>query len=224
MKTLLSYLLLITVTTTCFSQNEAFFGIKSGATLSNFRGNDEADQNNLGLDYLFGVSGEFPISKKFSLLLNINYHRKSAVRKFKSYELSYTNIDPTFSNEDIRVKSTILYLSLPLSVKYKFGTDKSYFLNGGAFIDFLNNTEAKVDGEKIEDNSRQFFQQIDFGSVLSIGKSFKSPNGNQFTIELRNQLGLINISRIEDSKVLTNSWIFSFEYQFNLKAKEVSTN
>lgn len=225
MKTLLTCLILTIATTTCFSQNNAFFGIKTGATLSNFRGNSEADQNNLGLDYLFGVSGEFPLNEKLSLLINLNYHRKSATRKLKGYQLGIYNYnDGSFSNENIKVKSTILYLSIPIVLKYKFGEEKSYFINGGGFIDFLNNTEAKIDGEKVEDNSRQLFQSIDFGTVLGIGKSFKSPNGNQLTLELRNQLGLINISRIEASKVLTNSWIFSMEYQFKIKAKEVSKN
>jgi hypothetical protein len=222
MKSLLTYLLLILVSTTCFSQTEAYFGVRTGATLSNFRGNEDANQNNFGLDYLFGVSGEFPLNEKLSLLININYHRKSAVRKFDKYEFSFLDPGASISDGDIKVKSSILYLSIPIAVKYKFGSTKDYFINAGGFLDFLNNTAAKVNGDKVEDNSRQFFQQMDFGTVLGIGKSFKTNNGNKFTIELRNNLGLINISRIEDSKVLTNSYSLNLEYQFNLSPKALT--
>ncbi|PSG86400.1 outer membrane beta-barrel protein [Aurantibacter aestuarii] len=200
-----------------YAQTGNYFGVNSGLTVSNFRGNEEAEKNEIGLNYLLGINLEIGIVKNLSISASINFHNKSVYRDLKENPLRDEN-NVIISNGFERQKTTINYFSFPIMAKYNFGSNHDYFINGGVFIDSLNDISARIDGENVSDRgSEQFLQPVDFGVAFGIGKGFKFENGNRLNLEFRNHLGLINISKIEGEELYTNSFFLQIQYQFKLK-------
>lgn len=218
----IKHLLILTICLFCFnmlqSQNEWKLGLNFGSTLSNIRGNEVAELNNAALDFLIGTSIEYLFSENTSLKTNINYERKSFSRDINLGSIS-DPFDPVLSNNSVKARTTLSYLSIPVMVGYKFGSNKNFFINGGPFIGFFLDSGAKVDGEKVDENSNDLFNSSDYGFSLGIGTKIKLNETNNLNIELRNNLGLSNISAvaiIDDGNLKTNSLNLILNWEFDL--------
>lgn len=188
-----------------YSQNEMLFGINGGATYSNTRGNVIADEGNASLDFLIGFAAEYSISESFSIKINLNYERKT------------TSIESiTFENTNIR--TTYSYLTLPILAKYSFGSSKDFYLNGGPFVGFLLNAKSKAD-DFPSATFTDLQNKVDVGLSVGIGKRFELSDSNSLDVEIRNNLGLVNISAvkvIDDATVKTNAINLILMYNFTL--------
>lgn len=197
----------IFLTTISFAQENILIGINGGATYSNFRGNTSADRGNSSLDFLIGGSVEFPISEKFSIKTNLNYERKSTTVK--------GIINSQFQN--VKVRSTYSYLSLPILAKYKFGESNDFYINGGPFVAFLLNAKSKSDVSPTS-NFTYLNKTTDVGLSFGVGKRFNISDQNYLDLEIRNNLGLINISAvdvIDEGTLKTNSLNLILTYNFS---------
>ena len=83
----------------------------------------------------------------------------------------------------------------------------------------VSGTVAIVDGDKVNEDSNEIFKKVDFGWSLGIGKKFKINEKNKLSVELRDNLGLQNISDVPvqgNGTVKTNSFNLILGYEFNL--------
>ena len=66
------------VSNSILAQSKIRFGVNGGMTYSSFRGNKAAEELDAGFDFLVGVSVEYPLKNKLSLLANLSYDSKTA--------------------------------------------------------------------------------------------------------------------------------------------------
>lgn len=217
-KNLLLSIICLLVFSISQGQNEFKIGLNLGSTLSSVRGNDIAEENKAALDFLVGASFEYAFNENTSLISNINYERKSFSREITN-SFFIDPLDPSFNDNNAKARTTLSYLSIPIMLKYNFGADKNFFINGGPFIGFFLDSGVKVDGEKVEDDGNDVFNSTDYGLSFGIGTKVKLNETNNLNIELRNNLGLSNISAVEvfdDGTLKTNSLNLVLNWELDL--------
>ncbi|NHN27180.1 PorT family protein [Flavobacterium jejuense] len=201
------------------AQNDIIVSITSGATFSNLRGNTIAEQNNYDFNYVGGIDIEKPINTNFSFVTGLHYDNKSFKNKIDAAFFS-NSMDPfVFNQGKLKVKLTLQYLTLPVLFRYYLDKEKLFYINSGPYVGFFLNTTTRVDGDKIKEDSNDVFKKVDFGWSLGIGKKFKITEKNNLSIELRDNLGLLNISDVPvegNGTVKTNSFSLILGYEFKL--------
>ena len=183
-----------------FCQKKLEYGINAGINYTNLRGNTSLENLNSDFGYLIGITVEYNFNKATSLKTGINYERKNS---------STGNVDiaDQFGNITGTTKGKIVfdYLTIPVLLKYKFYD--SYFLNGGPFLSYLLKNEDEIVGFNSIDNTDSM-KEFDFGLSFGVGKRIKLSEKNILEIEVRNNLGLSNISDvtvINNGSIKTNS-------------------
>lgn len=219
MKKQLSLLLLLT-NLISLAQKDIILSFSSGTTFSNIRGNSIAEQNKYDFNYVGGIAIEKPINDKFSFLIGLNYDNKSFKNEVDFDRLNlFNSFDPVFSNEKRKIKITLQYLSAPILFRYYIDKKKSLFINSGPYLGFFLNSTTKVEGDKIKDESNMLFKDLDFGWSFGIGKKVKLSEKSNINIELRDNLGLINVSDVPvygNGTVKLNSFNLLLGYEFKL--------
>ena len=192
--------------------------IQAGATYSNLRGNEEVDKFKYDINFLVGVSMEVPLSEKVSFLTNLNYERKTAKKDVNIYIFN-DEFDPMFEPpyKNVTERATLSYISVPIDIRYYFGSKKNIYINAGPTISFYIDDVFTFDGEvENEYSGESDFKALDFGANLGIGMKFPLGSNTLFA-ELRDNLGLTNIADmpiINDGSIKTNSFnlIVGFEF------------
>lgn len=147
------------------------FGVKAGANLSTFTGNDAQGAKSMA-GFNGGIFAKIPIAKSFSFAPELIYSMKGA--KYDS-----TGFSPAYSLH-------ANYLDVPLLVKYTHSS--GFNVETGPQIGFLLSAKAKAQGVSVDDKS--LFNSTEFAWDFGIGYDLSSvPVG----IELRYDLGLSNI-------------------------------
>ena len=200
-----------------FAQSKLKIGIIGGLTYSSFRGNSQIETLDAGLDFLAGFSFEYQFKERLSLVANINYDRKTATDK-PYLEIIENPEDPGFYG-NIKIKFKNQFISLPILLKYKFGTNNSFYVNGGLFMSYMLKSELSNDYDNTSSDETDNYKSMDFGITFGLGKSFKMKNNNEINIEIRESLGLSNISDVpvlNNGSIKTNSISMICNYNFSL--------
>jgi long-subunit fatty acid transport protein len=198
------------------AQSNFSFGINAGATYSSFRGNPQIEAFNAGVDFLVGISLEYKLKERLSLIANINYDRKTASQSLYT-EIIENPDDPGFYG-DMKIKFKNQFISMPVMAKYKFGTDNSFYLNGGLLISYMLKSQLWNDYDDVNTDFTDNYKKLDFGLVFGLGKSFELKNNNKISVELRENLGLNNISNVaiaDNGSIRTNSLNLICNYSFD---------
>lgn len=201
------------------AQDKVKFGINGGMTLSDFRGGEYADELKYGFNYLIGMSAEIPLSDKVSFSTGLNYEKKSPTQKITFEEPIFDPVDPAFSTGTARFTTTLHYLTVPLNIKLYLGSKKNFYLTGGAFAAILLDSALRVDGDKIDDSNNNGFKTMDAGINLGFGTRIKLTETQNLNIELRDNLGFVNISKSPYpgyDEMRTNSINLIANWQFDL--------
>ncbi len=193
------------------------FGFNAGATYAGIRGNHAADANDYALDYLAGFSLEVPLSKKLSLIGNLNYEKLSYTNQVTFYDTSLDPVAvPVLGTLNARI--TMHYLTVPVNLKYYIGSSGGFYINGGVFGGYYLDSSVHVEGKKVYDNTDSgIVKDFNFGANLGVGMRFHMGTSGDLNVELRDNLGLMNISKVEtvgDGSVKTNSLNLILSYQF----------
>lgn len=225
-KNLLIFALFTTLFT--YSQNSKLkFGFQTGLNYSSYRGYTiptsiyPVYSESPSLAYLGGVTMEYKIKEKLSLRVELNYERKSQ-KGNNTIEIRLSIDDPS-QVYNFETKRNYDYLVLPLLLKYCFTDQNTFYLNGGPFVGYLvqskltNNLDAtgfnSPDSITTQDNKR-----TDFGLSFGVGKKFEFSNTMTFNLEIRDNLGLTNTSKIgvwNGGTVKTNSLNLMVGLAFN---------
>ena len=220
------YFLLLLASTATFAQEKPKFGINLGSTFSNIRVSDSNieedfffENTKYDLNFLLGISIEFPLNEKFSLIGNVNYERKTFKKSsaFDQPTLPNPN-DPAFNpDRTFEIKQRLEYLTIPINLKYYIGNQKRFFINAGPYAGFFLNSNLKFEGKTIRDNGDNLFKTLDFGANLGVGTNFKINEKSSLNLEIRHNYGLIDIVSKDDYiKLKTNSFNLIANYQFDL--------
>ena len=212
MKTKTTLILLALIfTSSIYSQIK--IGVNAGATYSKFYGNVSIENTNAGISFLIGASFEYYLNESLSLKTNLNFERKS-------FNLKFPEIDdignPT--GGELKITTDFDYLTLPIMAKYEFGNSKKFFVNGGPFLGFLLSVKSKLDNFPDIDFTT-LYKKIDIGLSFGIGTKIYLNDRSNLNIELRENLGLKNISDvvvIDNGNIKTNSLNLILTWDFNM--------
>ena len=216
-KTVYALLVSIFFISNNFAQSKLKLGVNGGLTYSSFRGNPQIETLDAGFDFLVGVSFEYQLKERLSLVANINYDRKTATDN-PYIQIIENPDDPSFYGK-VKIKFRNQYLSLPILLKYKFGTNNSFFINGGPFLSYLLKSELTNNYDDTSSDQTDNFKTLDYGLTFGFGKTFKLKNNNELSIEIRENLGLSEINDVtvvDNGFVKTNSINLICNYSFDL--------
>lgn len=201
----LLFTLALSISLFAAAQNNAKFGVNAGATLSDIRGNDGLDVYKNALDYLVGLSFEFPLNENLSVLANVNYERKSFVQKIHIEQVDFDPIINPDNLSKVNLRATLQYVSIPVNIKYYFGANKNFYVHGGPYAAVFIDDIFKANGATLNQSSGvSDFKRVDIGFTLGAGARFTLDPKHNFSVGVRNNLGLININKA-DGEVRTNS-------------------
>ena len=203
------------------AQNSLKFGINAGPTVSDIRGDGYAAGFRYGFGYLFGVSMEMPLTQRLSFTTSVNYEAKSAARKTSfSYSGIYAGpdgvgVEYTVSGNP-KITTTINYIAVPANLKYYLDYRDNYYATAGAFVAFAIDEGYTIKGEKPPKDYNHNYETLDYGINLGLGTKFKLNRNHELNIELRDNLGLANVTDVDSDKISTNSINLILNWQFSL--------
>lgn len=218
MKRIVCGLLLMLLSGNGLAQSKLKLGFSGGLTYSSFRGNPQIETLEAGLDFLAGVSFEYQIKERLSIVANLNYDRKTATDN-PYVQIIENPDDPAFYGR-VKIKFQNQFVSLPVLLKYQFGPNNSLYINGGPFLSYMLKSELSNDYDNFSSDETDNFKTLDFGLVFGFGKTFKLKNNNEISVEIRENLGLSNISNVSifgNGSIKTNSLNLICNYSFDLK-------
>lgn len=211
-----------------FSQNSKIkFGFQVGLNYSNYRGYtipanfSQFYNESPAFAYLGGINFEYQMNEKLSLKMELNYERKS--QKAANNINVRQNFDDPIQEYNFTTKRHYDYIILPVLLKYSFTNKDSFYINGGPFIGFLLQSkytnDLNVSGFGSSDVvTTKNNKKTDFGFSLGLGKNFDLKKNKAIYVEIRENLGLSNTSKIDvwdGGTVKTNSINLIFGMSFN---------
>ncbi|TBN03313.1 hypothetical protein EYD45_09905 [Hyunsoonleella flava] len=202
------YLLLFLFTFSgLFSQVKFNVGANFGGQISSLKGVENETETDFSLVPMFGVNLELCISPSVSIITGINFERWKKKREI--------NLDPSVLPEPIfSFTEGYDFYNVPFLIRYKFGGNKDFFIDGGAFMNYFNK------GRPNDRFGSLFIQFEDYnlGAVLGVGKNFDLTERIDLAIQLRNELGFTDVNKYEwevtgDVKTNTTRLIATVSYQ-----------
>lgn len=170
-----------------------------------------------GISYTAGIAGQYNLSDMWSVKLGTAYERKGA-------DIKRTDI-PT------QGKVNIDYISMPLLLKAKFGNKIKFFANAGPYLSILLSSKNKLDAysnvPEIVTNTDSTTESTDFGISAGIGVEIPVGQCGAFTIEVRDNFGLKNISKSNETnapeiKLNTANLMIGYVFKFGQKLTKKS--
>src|SRR6218665_1532848 len=182
------------------AQHKFKLGINGGATYSKFRNQDVGTINGTyGFGFMAGLSAEYYLKDNLSLKANLSYDRKSSRAKSTLSVREYYDSYPIVYRQKITYNYD--YLTLPIMVKFDFGKNKDFFINGGPFIGYLLQSELK---SKMKPSyptdpldTTDSYNSFDYGLTVGFGKIVKLTEKTDLSIEVRDNLGLSKMNDFE---------------------------
>lgn len=168
-------------------------GIHGGPSFVSWYNNSGKGLYNSRLELMQGgVGAQYTIKPWFILCTEINYERKGRNLSFGNAVL-YDGVP----NHPILVfKGTLDYIVIPMVAKFKLGKKKiSCFVNGGTYLGCL--VKAELYSFPNGKDSPSNYNRFDIGLVNGLGIDIAIRKHFQFSIELRNNLGIRKVLKNE---------------------------
>lgn len=223
MRRLLAFIICIVVSTITLAQmstSKFQFGFEGGMGITKFYGNSTIRQGTLP-NAAYAANGffQYNFNKLIGLKIGLGYDRKGF-----SISTERLLVPPLALNIKARQYYRFNYWSIPVMAHFMAGTKKIYFFaDCGPYLSILLRADATVPYTNTPIRAHDItanYKPIDLGIALGIGLIIPI---RQFGIlfDIRNNVGLLHISRYADSPIATYSTVFmlGFEYRFKSKSK-----
>jgi hypothetical protein len=204
-----------------FGQNsrKLEMGFNLGPNISSLRGNDILDQyHSSKISLSSGLFVQYNLNQLFSLFINPIYDNKGS--KIKEREM-YDDLGNVIGVG--KGTTNFHYLSLPILLRMDLGTDQMFFLNAGPYLSYLIKQTFKIkmnNGSTNTEDNTENNKRTDFGISLGGGIKFPLSKKCNLFFEIRENLGLINVSAVRvsnDGSIKTNTinLLFGISYKPN---------
>lgn len=198
------------------NMNKVDVGVEGSPSVIFLHGNEMLKQyNNPTLGFSGGLFFQYNFPKICSFRTSIDFEQKGSIAR-QTIHLSSGDVKWTTKNK-------FDYLTMPFLIKASLGNKVKYFAEAGPFVGYLLkekevNTYSSTFQDFTEDDTR-FFDHFDTGITAGLGLSISVKGNYSFSCELRNSLGLYNISAmkvVNGGTIKTNSinLLFGFSYRF----------
>lgn len=213
---LLTLLLILAFGAIAFGQAGRFeVGLAGGPSFILLRGNNII--NNIhepAVGFAAGGSLQWNLSRILSLKVNPAFERKGSMAFIPITDANGENVGTgrNYLNYD--------YLTLPIMAAATFGRDFRYFVNGGPYVGYLIRQFSTFRAENLPRgnfNGTSQQKRLDFGISMGMGMSVPLSPSFNFSLEVRENLGLTNVSALpvinnngRPGSILTNSVALQF--------------
>ncbi len=192
-KQFLSILLILTAGIKAYSQENKFsIGVEGGTGLISLRGNSLLESHKPAFGFSGGVSLEYDLNNTLSLRTTIAFERKGDMLKGTLID-NDGNIIGTAT-----MHSNFNYLTLPLLVRASLGKNHRFFVNAGPYVGYLLKQTVSSKGVGLEQkvDNTLLDKRMDAGITAGVGFRFFFGAKCDFSIEARDNLGLMNVSAV----------------------------
>lgn len=215
-KSLFIALFLLTATTLSAQTNRFSLGIEGGPSLVSLWGNEMLRKNHKpGMSFSSGLFFQYNISKLISLRTNISFERKGSKQT-----IGITDENGNSLGNGV-FRTNMDYLTIPLLVRATAGEKLKYFINAGPYFGYLLEQTVVLKTDNFPKMTLGDDMQIiahDLGLTTGLGVSIPLKTTFSLSFELRNNLGLINLSEVpvyREGSIKTNSTNFLFAFAYN---------
>lgn len=211
-------LILLTICGTIYGQTNKFdIGIESSPSLTFIYGNDIIDNNHKPtIGYSGGLFFQYNFKKVVSLRTNISYERKGSVFTSQATDMNGNPLG------EITTNTNFDYLTLPILVRATFGKKVQFFVNAGPYFGYLIKQTFVSKGDNIQtttSDNTSLFKRLDTGLSTGLGLSVPIKTKFALSFEVRNNLGLYNLSVFpvaNNGTIKTNSTNFLLGFTYKL--------
>lgn len=225
--TFLLVLFILTIGMKTFGQVYKFeIGIEGCPSFISMRGFDLDDSSfrKTDLGFSAGLFFQYNFNKIISLRTNISYERKGD-KIGTAKHIYYLNFDPNPTEIDKTVELRYEYLTLPILVRLNFGKKIKYFVNAGPYFGYLIKDSEIIKWDNhpsIVGDFTWLDKRYDIGISTGLGLSVPIEKKIAVSLEVRDNLGLLNISAVpvwNNGTNKTNSLNFLFGITYKLGHK-----
>lgn len=210
MKTILIACLIFLQFDITAQSNPFDIGVESGITLSSLRGNSLVDANHTSkTGGAFGLCFQYNFPKLLSIKTGLGFEQKGS-----HFSVPAVDINGNVKG-DYKGTTTFNYLTIPLMAQFSLGKKWQPFINIGGFCSVMLNEQERIqafsDYPGSKSNNTDLFKRTEFGITGGLGLAYNMEMPLAVSLEIRNNLGLTNISDIPvigNGKILTNSLNF----------------
>ncbi|TDP61075.1 outer membrane beta-barrel protein [Flavobacterium dankookense] len=229
-----SLILTVLCCNSSFTQSKHQLGFVFGPNYFSLRGSDFLDETKSNFGISYGVSYEFILNNRLSIVTGLSFEQKQIDYNSKSEYYYVSEVGQILPLEySFETKNKYQYFTLPLLLKYNFGKKNLFFINGGLFISSSGkyHKSSKITSEilynypiNVEKNNFPFADDmsgVDYGISLGVGKSFRLNSKTKLSVELRDNFGLVNIIQDfnqsgENNTIKTNTLNLITQLSFDL--------
>lgn len=207
MKKLFLFLLIIRSLAPAFGQqHKVDLGVECGPGLTFLRGNELIEKfNDPRMSVAAGLSLQYNLPKFFSIRTGFLYEQKGSLAKGTILDMNGIKIG------SFTARSTFNYLTAPVLIRATFGSNTKFFINSGPYFGYLMKQSFVSEGTNIPVTNVDYtssYKRLDMGLTLGCGFAIPIKEKLTFSCELRNNLGLYNISNVpvyNDGTTKTNT-------------------
>ncbi len=181
-------------------------GAQGGLSLIFLRGNDVLKSyNGTGLSFSGGLFAQYNFTERLALRIDPGFERKGNIFRGTAYD---QNLNPLGK---VTSRLSYDYLTLPVLVRATFGKKYKLFVNAGPYAAYLLNVTQSYKGEGFPDSKSDYpypHKDFDFGITAGVGVTAPLKEKLVLSLELRNSLGLADISEgeiINNGTIQTNA-------------------
>ncbi len=204
----LAFVLLCAAPSSVLAQSKAMtIGLEGGPALTTLRGNQILAQTSK-IDFTFagGLFVEYGFSDHLSIRTGCSFERKGNKSNILLLDINGSELG------NVKVRTQLDYLAVPLLVRYSFGSKVKFMVNAGPYLGFLLKGTERTGAigsfpERTTDRTANFTQQ-DVGLSLGLGPTLSMGDHIRISLEVRATLGLLNVSAIpvvENGSIKTSS-------------------
>jgi len=224
-KSIVFGLLILTVGETTYGQTNKFdIGVEGSPSLTFLRGNDFIDNNHKPtIGFYGGLFFQYNFKKVVSLRTNIAFERKGSILKSEATDINGNPLG------EITTNTNFDYLTFPILARATFGKKVQYFINAGPYFGYLIKQTFVSKGDNIptttSDNT-SLDKRFDTGISTGLGLSVPIKTNFAFSFEVRNNLGLYNVSAVpivNNGTIKTNSTNFLLGFTYKLGQRTSDT-
>lgn len=220
MKTLSFSILLLFVGLSAFAQDSRFeTGLELGPNGSRIWGNESVETF---MDRRIGFAGgafvQMNMNSWFSLRSHLSYEQKGSTQTSHPTDMNGNSLGT------YHFRGNFHYMTLGFLARATIGNRVKYFLNAGPYFSGLMKQTEESWGDnvtRVKHENPYDFKPFDTGISSGIGLSIPTGSKVSFSFEIRNNLGLYNISKskmiIDNGTVQHVSTNFLFGLSYALK-------
>ena len=206
-----SIIVFILISYTSKAQDSKFkIGLIGGPNYTSLFGNEVIkNAYNSGFQYNVGIGLDYHLVKRLSLISGLLLEQN-----YSYVDIHFTDQfgTPTYSTV---AKSTFHQLNLPIALKIKLIDRKlNLYTNIGTNFQYLTKYIYSADDGLNTRNFNQIndYNRFNIGLITSLGSSYKITKFWNFSLEVRNNLGLSNAAKNGNLKINSTSLLFGIHY------------